>query len=224
MRVLARKISQGVEPVVGAAGVLVAAVAIAGCGHGTSPSPSPSQASNRLNLQAGPQLISFLAFGTSRDPQFLPCTPIAVPAGGTSVATRVMLEQSGSEWIARSSPPSAGTLEIRLRGSGVSGLQGEGVEGTVRGVAVDLGQQFREPVDVTIRVGGPTGAAALDGYVERALLLASGRISGSISFSDSQNATATCTAVQWLMQPASGIFAPAAIAVPLLTAPQPKSH
>jgi hypothetical protein len=218
MRVLARTISNAVAPAVGA---LAAVVAIAGCGSATSSSPTPSstQAPSRLNLRAGPQLISFLAFASSRDPQFPPCTPVAVPAGGTSVATRVMLEQSGSEWIARSSPASAGALELRLRASGVSTLQGEAVEGTVRGFATDLGQEARAPVDVTMKIGDQSGAAVVDGYVERTLFLASGRIDGSISFSDSQNATATCTAVQWLMQPAAGIFAQVAIAAPKLIAP-----
>jgi hypothetical protein len=207
MRVLARKIANTVKTVAAIAGALALMLAITDCGGATAPSPEPS----RLNLRAGPQLISFLAFAVSGDPQFPPCTPIAVPAGGTSISTRVMLEQSGSEWIARSSPPAAGSLELRLHASGVSTLQGEVVEGTVRGFATDLGQQSREPVDVTMRIGGQTGAAVLDGYVERSLFLASGRISGSISFSDSQNAAATCTAVQWLMQPVAGIFGPVAI-------------
>jgi hypothetical protein len=132
-----------------------------------------------------------------------------------------MLEQSGSEWIARSSP-SAGALEVRLRASGVSTLQGEAVQGTVRGFAIDLGQEPRAPVDVTMKINGQSQSAVLDGYVERTLVLAAGRIDGSISFSDSQNATATCTAAQWLMQPAAGIFGAAAIAAPLLAAPGSK--
>ena len=89
-------------------------------------------------------------------------------------------------------------------------------------VAIDLGQQTREPVDVTMRIGGQSGAAVVDGYVERTLFFAAGRIDGSISFSDSHNVSATCTAVQWIMQPVAGIFGPAAVAAPLLTAPGPK--
>jgi hypothetical protein len=183
-------------------GLLGAGAVQTGCDRATDLSPTPS----RLNLRAGLNYVSFLGLAVSNDPQFPPCTPIAVPRDGTSITTQVMLAQSGDEWTARSSS-TAGTLEIHLRDTGRSSLQGSEVTGTVRGSAIDLGRGQLAPVDVRINVAGNGGSAALTGYVERTAFFATGRLSGSITFADSQNATASCTAIRWTMQPTTGVFA-----------------
>ncbi len=115
MRFLTGAVPQaGMRTALAMAGLLCAGVAQTGCDRSTELSPTPS----RLNLRAGMQYVSFLGLAASTDPQFPPCTPIAVPRDGTLVTTQVTLVQSGDEWIARSPSSSAGTLEIRLRDSG----------------------------------------------------------------------------------------------------------
>jgi hypothetical protein len=75
--------------------------------------------------------------------------------------------------------------------------------GTVQGTAVDAGEELRPPNGVTISV---VAAATVEGTVQRAAFLTTGRIVGAIEFSDRTGATGTCSAIQWLMEPTSGIF------------------
>jgi hypothetical protein len=191
--------------------LLAVLVSMGACGGGgespappTQPTPPTPPPSSSLNLRPGMQFITFTGLGLSQDPQLPPCTPLGVPATGTSVNTQVMLERSGAEWIARS-PSNLGTLEIRLR-DGTSSVLGEGVLGSVRGSAIDVGQGLRPPLDVRVELSGSDGSASLDGVVSRSTFLSQGRITGAIAFTDSQNARGSCTAVQWMMQPTWGVL------------------
>lgn len=173
----------------------IAANALLGCGGPTAgPSGTPGIS---VDLEPGLQNVSFTGLGISSDPQFPPCVPLGVPMSGTGVVTQVVLEMVGGNWIGNSPPGSGDTLEIRLPGTG--SVTGSGVEviGTVTGSAADKGQQLRPPMDVRVTFDG---SAAIDASGHAGLL--TGRISGTITFTDSKNSTGTCTAVQFLMDPA----------------------
>jgi len=124
---------------------------------------------------------------------------------GTSVVAVADLQQSGSEWIARSTSSANGTLELHLRDAGTFSVLGDPITGTAAGSAIDTGVALRPPNGVTATFIG----ASLEGTVQRTAFLTTGRISGAIRFSDggtSVLSTGTCAAVQWMMQPASGLF------------------
>ena len=83
--------------------------------------------------------------------------------------------------------------------------------GSIRGSAHDLGldvglESPLPPSGVRVEFSGSGGSASLDGVVSRGAYLSQGRIAGAIAFTDSQNGRASCAAIQWLMQPASGVL------------------
>jgi hypothetical protein len=112
----------------------------------------------------------------------------------------VNLAREGNEWVARSIEPH-GDLEIRLRETGQGGdvmLQGSG-----RGLAVEA-NVFAPVRDVRVSLAGATDrdSAEMEGATRSSTsAFVSGRIAGTIRFSDSQGATGTCSAIQWTMQP-----------------------
>jgi hypothetical protein len=173
---------------------------------GSSPSgPSEAPVGTPLHLKAGTQYLSFFGFNVSPYPEYPPCTPLFQPAAGTEIVTLVTLEQSGSEWVARSSFPEAGTLELRLHGTGLQ-IAGDGVSGSVRGRGIDQGSPLRGRRDVNVTLSGANGVSTLSGTASRGAYLVDGRTAGVITFSDSMGLEAHCTAVQWMMQPTSGVL------------------
>jgi hypothetical protein len=172
----------------------LALLLLVSCGRSTS---SPSAIA--LPLTPGRQLLTLTGFASSADPAFPPCTPLGQPRDGTSVATVVVLEKLGDAWIGRSEP-SAGTLELHLRGDGVSGATVT-VSGTITGSAVDLGLMgVIRDVRVTLSSSTGTGVAPFDGAASPSSFIA-GRITGALKFSDSQGISSSCAAIQWSMQP-----------------------
>jgi hypothetical protein len=188
--------------------VVSATVCAAACGgSATSPSPSPQPQPSRLHFKAGPQILTFTGFALSSDPTLPPCTPTGAPFAGTSIIAQADLQQSGSQWIARSTAATGGSLELRIDDTGNSSVLGDLITGTVQGSAVDTGAAVRAPNGVTATFGSPS---SVEGTVQRTAFLTTGRIAGTIRFSDggsSPLSTGTCTAIQWMMQPASGLFA-----------------
>lgn len=197
--------------------VLVAAAIAWGCGGNGTPTPgSPTPVPSRLHFRAGPQILDVTGFGLSSDPLYPPCSPLGAPRAGTSVSTRIMLEQSGSDWIASSTSSSSGTLRLRLIDTGSSSVVGDLVSGTIQGSGIDMGEESRPPKGVTATFTGAGGAAILDGTVQRTAFLTTGRITGGIDFTDGTS-TGVCSAVQWLMSPVSGIFGLVGLGLPQAT-------
>jgi hypothetical protein len=57
-------------------------------------------------------------------------------------------------------------------------------------------------------LSGNARLATLEGFSHRVLRFITGRIAVAITFADSQGATGHCPAVQWLLEPASGVIPP----------------
>jgi hypothetical protein len=184
------------------AGALMCAVACGGAGTSPSPSPQPS----RLHFKAGAQILTFTGFAVSADPALPACTPTGAPFAGTSIIAPADLQQSGSQWVARSTAATGGSLELRIDDTGNSSAVGDLITGSIQGSAIDTGATLRPANGVTATFVAPS---IVDGTVQRTAFFTMGRITGTIRFSDggsSPLSTGTCTAIQWMMQPASGLF------------------
>ena len=79
--------------------------------------------------------------------------------------------------------------------------------GTIRGSAMDIARGAHHPLDFGIAIG----TASVEGSVSRSSFLTTGRIGGSIAFTDSQNPTGTCSVVSWILQPVPGVLGVTAI-------------
>jgi hypothetical protein len=191
--------------------VLSVTVFIAACGNNlvgpADVSGNSRDSTSALNLQLGLQLVTFLGLGLSSDPTLPPCAPLGVPSAGTSVSTQLMLTRDGSDWVARSPSPELGSIELRFRVSGTS-VEGTVVTGSANGAAPDHGSFSRPPLDVIITLGANGGAEHLEGTASRSVPIINGTIAGTTAFSNSRDERSTCTVVQWMMQPASGISFP----------------
>jgi hypothetical protein len=187
--------------------IIAATVSAEACGGGAATSPSPSPQPSRLHFKAGPQILTFTGFALASDPSLPPCTPTGAPFAGTSVITQADLQQSGSQWIARSTAATGGgSLEVRINDTGNSSPIGDLINGTAQGSAIDAGAGLRPPNGVTATF---SASSIVEGTVQRTAFFTMGRISGTISFSDggsSPLSTGTCAAIQWMMQPTSGLF------------------
>lgn len=144
------------------------------------------------------QLLTLGGFALSSDPQFPPCVPLGQPRDGTFVSTAVMLSNENGQWIARSQS-GGDTLELRLHSAG-QGPSGPALAGTVTGSAADRGLMgITRDVRVTIGNASATlsGTMAGDGKS----MFVTGRVTGTMRFSDSGDQSSTCSAIQWSMQP-----------------------
>ncbi|MEO8076638.1 MAG: hypothetical protein ABI818_09940 [Acidobacteriota bacterium] len=115
--------------------------------------------------------------------------------------TLVTLERDGEYWVARSTKPELGNVELRFRESTVGGRH---VTGTIRGTGVDAGTTPSGTVhDVRVAFAdGSGGDATVEGELTAPLTgHLNGRIAGVLSFSDQVGNTATCSAIIWSLQP-----------------------
>jgi hypothetical protein len=178
--------------------LLVLCLLIPHCGgieHPTTPG-----ASSNLPLQPGPQVLTVVGFGVSYNPLYPPCAPRGVPYDGTSVDTLVTLQRDGGYWVARSTAPELGTVELRFRES-AAGLR---VAGTIRGIGVDAGVTPTGIVhDVLVSFAGDDGdVASVEGALASPVsAMVNGRIAGRVRFSDSDGNASTCSAITWSLQP-----------------------
>lgn len=163
----------------------------------------PSTPSSTLVLRTGRQLLRLTGDAFSPGQNRI-CAPFGLPPAGTSVNTYVQLEQSGAEWVAQTILGQAGTIELRLRDAGLRQMGGQAVVGTIRGMAPDsdVPEVFHDATDVRALVSDlqGTGQAQLDGTASIASYV-SGRIVGSIAFSDSLGRTSTCREISFSLQP-----------------------
>ncbi len=178
------------------AAAILACVLVVGCGSKTPTSPDPDP----LPLAPGMQLLTLGGFALSSDPEFPPCVPLGQPRDGTFVSTAVMLSNENGQWVARSQA-AGDTLELRLHSAG-QGPSGPALAGTVTGTAADRGLMGITR-DVRITIGSPPTAANLSGTMtgEGRSKFVTGKVTGTMRFSDRQDQSSTCSAIQWSMQP-----------------------
>ena len=182
------------------------ALAIGSCG-GAPTAPGGSGSAPSFELQVGLQLFEIIGFNISSDPQFPPCS-FPLPAGGTYVATAVLLQREGNGWVARSAPPAVANIEIRFGDARVVSMGRPTVSGTISGSAADLaygaGQHTAHDVRVSFAGGGGM-SATFQGTVSGNSFL-TGQVTGGSTFTDSQGVASECAAVLWTLQPARGAF------------------
>jgi len=190
------------------AGVVAVLMAACAASAPTQPTPVAGQ-TRRLLLSPGPHWVTLTGFNLSDLAEFPPCTPFTIPPtppSGTMVTTPVSLAREGEDWVARSDPASADSIELRFRETQL-GPGGLGIMGTARGTASDVdrppahsatgsivsiaGDAAGTPADVT-GVGVPYSVNA-----PASASFAGGRVAGRVTFSDAAGRAATCTAVQW---------------------------
>jgi hypothetical protein len=164
---------------------------------------SPTSPSVQLNFREGRHYVQFLGSAISPDPTVNLCVPLGVPRQGTFVMTEIDLTREGNDWVGRS-PAGLGSLELRIWSDGTSTPLGTHVVGSIAGWADD--RSIEGPVrDVRVTF---QRNVALEGILSRSVSFVEGDATGSITFSDSTAAAATCPQVDWTMQPTSGLFPP----------------
>lgn len=175
--------------------------AVSGCGSNTA---APSAPAPKLALHQGEQWLSIagLSFPGGDVP---PCTPPAI-SSGLYVTTLVTVSWDGGEWIARSAPSAAASIQMRFREVDRNIAQTD-VRGTISGSAADMA---RPPLTVTALdsriVLGPGVEVRGDG--DRYASYAGGTLSGAIRFADSKGNVANCDGVIWALFPATPGAAP----------------
>jgi hypothetical protein len=127
--------------------------------------------------------------------------PLGVPSDGTIVMSTVLIRRVGSEWRGQADPSASRDVEIVISATGGATLTGTGVGGTLRGVFHDIGFG-----GIVRDVSAEVSQGLLEGEVHRGAPLASGRLVGRIVFSDSEGNASECEAVEWILQPTSGIL------------------
>jgi hypothetical protein len=146
--------------------------------------------------------LQIQGFDISTDPNYPPCQPVTVPAGGKYVVADVDVQPSGGDWVA--TPLSAGDdIEIRFHADGSSTLQGQTAVGNIIRSVLDNGTvPYVQPHNVRASFSGASDNQAADltasvnsfGYVN-------GRISGKITFIDTiSGTTGNCAAVTFSLQ------------------------
>jgi hypothetical protein len=115
------------------------------------------------------------------------------------VDTLVQLEREGGEWVARSAN-GQGDIELRFHETG-STILGVTVTGSIRGHALATPFDGAPATDVQVQFD-PAGTSQLEGTKPAgAPSFILGRISGSVTFTDSSGAGGVCAAVSWTIQP-----------------------
>jgi hypothetical protein len=117
---------------------------------------------------------------------------------GPQLIARVAVAADGQEFAARAEGR-LGDAEMRFRVTPTTSVEST-VSGTARGTLYDLLSvlQFPNPSHVTIS-GTNSGAAELTGVYHPQFRGASGRLSGTIVFTDNQAGVMTCTEAIWVM-------------------------
>ena len=190
---------------------LVLMAALAGCGSGDTPptTPSPPPAVDvdytRTPLEFAPDryLIQIDGGDLTFDGASRPCSPLGVPSLGKSLNTFLWFTRDGDEWIGRSRPPHVSTLTMRVRRVS-SSILGIVTEGSVDGYAADEPDPVAGKLNLIFDV---EQAGRLEGTMSPAIGggMASGRMSGILrghfSFAGGAFEVATCTSVQFYLEP-----------------------
>ena len=163
-----------------------------------SPLPVPVET---LTLEPGSYWLEVFGAVISTTP--LPtCRLLAFTPGGTSVITPVRLESVNAEWVARSLP-GTGTVDLRFAPTDAPDVRGILVQGTLRGVGLDVSPGPPRPTyDNRVVARGAAGAesATVMGIGSSATAYVSGEAQGQMSFLDRIGLTATCETLRWSLQ------------------------
>ena len=192
-------------------GGLALCAAIAACGSGdrppTAPSPPPSAeidfTRTPLELTAERYLLQLSGSDATYDGTSRPCTPLGVPSNGKWVTTFLWFTREGDEWVGRSRPPYVSTLTVRVRRVS-SSILGVAVDGTIDGSAVDefdpvMGKlELGFNVEQDGRLEGTLTPTAAGSAVPARM---AGSLRGHFSFANFAREVATCTAVQFYLEP-----------------------
>jgi hypothetical protein len=153
-----------------------------------------------LSLETGPQMLTLVGTDISDDPAFPPCSGVFWPRTGKLVTTRVVLERTADEWIARAAPQ-AGDLELRFRQVGASPAHFT-IEGSAEGTAIDLGDTVQAATNARVTITDTDGTASLVGDSPRSGFVAGGRIRGVATFTDDAGRGGSCEVISWTLTPA----------------------
>jgi hypothetical protein len=179
------------------------------CGRDVPVRPTVMPPEENYPLKPGPHWIEIGGYGYSDSPDLPACTPLGSPHDGTYVIIRVALSRDGPDWVARSPSDVLGNIELRFRESGRS-LFGTTLAGTIRGSATQADYPFPYlPGNVRVWLGGSDGTrpGQVEGTLTRTVSYATGRITGSIRFSNRLGLdSSTCSVVEWSLQPTMGNF------------------
>lgn len=173
----------------------------------TSPSPPPAvdldYTRTPLALTSERHLLQLNGPDLSPDLARQECTPLGLPSVGKWLTTFLWFEREGDEWVGRSRPPYVSTLTMRLRRVS-SSILGVAVEGNIEGSASDEFDPVMGKLDLVFdveqdgRLEGTLSPAAAGGAVPSRL---GGWLRGHFSFAGSAREVATCTSVQFYLEP-----------------------
>lgn len=122
--------------------------------------------------------------------------------GGTFITTTVDLAQEGNQLIGRSRADANGNLRIALLAT-ESNFALTSFKGSSSGTAVDL-QRSNLDIATGVRIdirGVSGGAAELEGDSGRGSGMATGHITGAITFTDVDGRVSTCSRIDWDLIP-----------------------
>jgi hypothetical protein len=196
--------------------VSVACAAVAACGGPAAPSDRSTAVTTTIggiSLPLGPYEL----YVAVDDEQGLVCTRSGGGlVGFVSLTTNVTLSQDGSDWVARSTTPDNGNIDLRFHETGGQEVGGSGVvgsvyvSGTLTGTGIpnsdnSRGTRFWQTVsfagvgnDPHAQVQGMTGTSISP-------VIVFGKATGLITMVDAQGQTVSCSALtEWSIQPGSG--------------------
>ncbi len=163
------------------------------CGRDTPARPTVISPVENSQLKAGPHWIEIGGYGYSDLPDLPACTPPFAPHDGTYVIIRVALSRDGQDWVARSPSDVLGNIVLRFREVGRS-VFGMTLAGTIRGTAPQADHPFPYLAgNVRVWLAGSDGArpAQVDGTLAPTGLYATGRMTGTIRFSNRSGSDAS---------------------------------
>ena len=154
--------------------------------------------SNRpQTLRPGAYWLHLRGVGISFDPAIPICeNPLIV--GGAAVTTEVTLATERRGWVARSAPGTVGNLLVAFSESD-SNIAIIDITGSITGTALDMQYNIRDVASgVRVRLAGDTTVLAqLSGESGRGSMIATGLITGHITFTDKDGRVSTCTTILW---------------------------
>ncbi|HTM02517.1 MAG TPA: hypothetical protein VL173_03360 [Vicinamibacterales bacterium] len=157
----------------------------------SSPSTGPE------TLRPGSYWLHLRGPGISLDPAIPVCENPLI-AGGAAVTTTVTLTTERSGWVARSAQATVGDLLVAFS-EARSNIAVLSLTGSIGGTAVDMQYNDRDVasgVSIVIR-GTGGGPAELSGESGRGSGIATGVVTGEITFTDAAGRVSTCATILW---------------------------
>lgn len=175
------------------AAIVTACIMSVACG-GTSPAPT-APPNEVPQLRTGPAILSI---GTTSESECSGTNGLwLLPGLGASIATRIVLDRSGQDWIGHAASERDGDIELRFR----AGAPQIPLTGTIRGNGVhyfDLVTERSGLSKVTIAGTAPGQPAGLEGMLLPSLSVFA-TISGTITLTDRLGASVTCSRAALLL-------------------------